>query len=26
FYLESLLNAKVVAKSVQSLEKLTNLQ
>ncbi|MFC3395511.1 EscI/YscI/HrpB family type III secretion system inner rod protein [Brenneria rubrifaciens] len=26
FYLESLLSAKVVAKSVQSLEKLTNLQ
>ncbi|MFJ5355977.1 EscI/YscI/HrpB family type III secretion system inner rod protein [Pectobacterium sp. CHL-2024] len=26
FYLESLLNAKLVAKSVQSLEKLTNLQ
>lgn len=26
FYLESLLNAKVVAKSVQSIEKLTNLQ
>ncbi|WJV60706.1 EscI/YscI/HrpB family type III secretion system inner rod protein [Pectobacteriaceae bacterium C52] len=26
FYLESLMNAKVVAKSVQSLEKLTNLQ